>query len=167
MSKLEKLTPEVVNLLLPRLKNEFEAYYFYRSATNWCKNVGFVVAAEFFADESKDELEHAKGIENFLVDWNIIPQLPIIPSPTLEFKSLGEVIDKAYAMELALYSAYEDTSTKVLKTTDLCVFDFLQFYRSTQMKSVAAYSDMINKLEGIDTADKYKMLTLQEELFKQ
>jgi ferritin len=165
MKKPEKLSQEVVALLLPRLQNEFDAYYFYRAASNWCRNVGFMKAGEYFDNESKDELEHAKGIENFLVDWNVVPQLPVIGKPTLTFSNLGEVIEKAYAMELALYEAYEDTSVKIFKTSDLCVFDFLQFYRTTQKKSVAEYSDMLNKLEGVNAGDKFQMLLLQENLF--
>ena len=165
MKKPEKLSKEVVDLLLPRLQNEFDAYYFYRAASNWCKNVGFMKAGEYFDNESKDELEHAKKIENFLIDWNVTPQLPAIGKPTLTFSNLGEVIEKAYAMELALYEAYEDTSVKIFKTSDLCVFDFLQFYRTTQAKSVAEYSDMLNKLEGVSAGDKFQMLLLQENLF--
>ena len=66
MIKPEKLPKDVVNLLLERLNDEFKAYYFYRSATNWCKNVGYFKAAEFFAKESEDELAHAKKIEDYL-----------------------------------------------------------------------------------------------------
>ena len=165
MKKPERLPKEIVDLLLPRLNDEFKAYYTYRSASNWCKNVGFEKAASYFAKESEDELSHAKGIESFLVDWNVTPDLPKIDKPILEFSGLADVIQKAYDMEYALYVAYEDTSAKVFKTGDLCVFDFLQAYRGIQTKSVAEYSDMINILDGVDEKDKFKLLLLEEKLF--
>jgi len=162
--KPTKLSPEVVNLLLPRLKDEFNAFYFYRSATNWCQNAGFFKAAKFFAKESEDELTHAKKIEDYLVDWNVIPALPVIAQPIV-FSGLYDIITKAYGIEYELYEAYEDTSSKIFKTGDLCVFDFLQFYRQTQKESVAEYSDKLNLLEGTETKDKFQLLMLEKKLF--
>ena len=165
MKKPEKLSQPVINLLLPRLQDEFNAAYFYRSASNWCKNVGYFKAGAFFDKESEDEFGHAKKIENYLVDWNVTPALPTIPKPTLEFANLAEVISKAYEMEYALYEEYEDTSMKIFKTGDLCVFDFLQQYRTGQKDAVAEYSDKINMLEGTNTESKFEMLMLEENLF--
>ena len=165
MRKPEKLPKEVVDLLLPRLKDEFNAAYFYRSASNWCQNVGFFKAAAFFAKESDDELGHAKLIENYIVDWNVTPALPTIEKPQLEFKSIIEILDKAYDIEYALYEEYEDTSMKIFKIGDLCVFDFLQGFRKIQKDSVAEYSDKLNLLDGVVIGDKFQLLMLEDKLF--
>ena len=165
MKKPETLSLEVVELLMPRLSDEFKAAYTYRAISNWCQNVGFEKAAEFYAKESEDEFEHAKKIEKFLTDWNVTVDLPIIEKPKLTFNSLGEVIDISYDMEYDLYTEYEDTSSKIFKTGDLCVFDFLQQFRTIQTESVAQYSDMLNMLDGVNVADKFQMLMLEENLF--
>lgn len=165
MKKPETLSKEVVSLLTPRISNEYEAFYHYTAASNWCKNVGYEKAAEFFAKEAQDELEHAKGLENYLVDWNVTPALPAIEKPKVEFSGLYEVIEKSYNLEYSLYEDYEDTSMKIFKTGDLCVFDFLQKYRTIQKDSVAEYSDKLNMLEGVDTKSKFEMLMLEKKLF--
>jgi ferritin len=165
MKKPETLSKEVVALLTPRISNEYEAFYHYTAATNWCKNVGYDKAAEFFAKEAQDELEHAKGLENYLVDWNVTPALPAIAKPTVEFSGLLEVIEKSYSLEYSLYEEYEDTSMKIFKTGDLCVFDFLQKYRTIQKDSVAEYSDKLNMLEVVDAKSKFEMLMLEKKLF--
>ncbi len=165
MKKPIKLPQEIVKMLLPRLKDEFDASYLYRSISNWCQGVGYFVAAEFFAKESEDELLHAKGIENYLTDWNVIPSLPRIETPVLEFDDLIAALDKAYVIEYKLYEEYEDTSMKVFKTGDLCTFDFLQEYRTIQRKSVAEYSDKLNMLEGVNPKDKMNLLLLEKKLF--
>lgn len=162
-----QLPSESVSLLLPRLSDEFKAYYFYRAASNWCKNVGYMKAATYFKAESEDELSHAKGIEDFLVDWNVTPDLPVIDKPTLTFNTLSDLISRAYDLEYKLYEAYEDTSAKIFKTGDICVFDFLQKYRNIQTTSVAEYSDMLNKLSGVNEGSKFEMLMLEENLFEQ
>lgn len=165
MKKPIKLSREIVSLLFPRLADEFDAFFFYRSASNWCKGEGFMKAAEFFAKESEIELEHAKKIEDYLVDWNVMFKLPSIEELETKFSSLLDIIEKAYEIEYALYEAYEQTSVDIFKTGDLCVFDFLQFFRQTQKDSVAEYSDMLNMLEGTKEGDKFEMLVLEKKLF--
>jgi ferritin len=165
MIKPTKLSKEVIDLLLPRLKDEFNAAFLYRSASNWCKNVGYFKASEFYAKESEDELTHAKKIEDFLTQWNVIPEIPTVPQPKLLFNGLADTIDNAYKIELKLYEEYEDTSAKIFKIGDLCVFDFLQQFRTIQTQSVAEYSDKINMLDGCDTTDKFQMLLLEKKLF--
>lgn len=164
MKKPNKLPQEIVDLLLPRLSDEYAAFYNYQAISNWCQNVGFFKAAKFFEAESADELVHAKKIESYLVDWNVIPALPSITKPQLEFKTLADAIQKGYDMEYALYEEYEDISIKVFKTGDISAFDFLQFYRNTQVSSVAQYSDMLNVLDGVEIT-KFNMLLLEETLF--
>jgi ferritin len=78
---------------------------------------------------------------------------------------LTDIIGKAYDIEYALYEEYEDTSAKIFKIGDLCVFDFLQDYRVKQKEAVAEYSDMINKLLGVNTGSKFELLMLEENLF--
>ena len=159
-----KLDKKAVDLLIPRMKDEYNAFYFYRAASNWCQGVGFFQAAKFFAAESQDELEHAKKIEDYITDWNVIPELPTVARPQLDFSSIVEVLEEAYKIEYDLYEAYEETSKKLFDI-DLCVFDFLQPLRLIQNKSVAEYSDKLNLLEGVEGTDKFKALLLEEKLF--
>jgi ferritin len=165
MKKPIKLPEEIVKLLLPRLKDEFDAAYLYRSISNWCQGVGYFKAAEFFAHESEEEFKHAAGIEKYLVDWNVIVNLPKIEIPSSEFTDLVAALDKAYVIEYKLYEEYEDTSMKVFKTGDLCTFDFLQHYRTIQRLAVAEYSDKLNMLEGVNPKDKINLLLLEKKLF--
>jgi len=165
MIKPNQLEAEVVQMLLPRLQDEYTAFYFYRAASNWCQGVGYEKAAEFFANESNDELEHAKKIERYLVDWNVTPDLPSLQRPPLEFANLISIIEQAYKIEYDLYEQYEKTSMDVFNAQDTCTFDFLQQFRMLQTKSVAEYSDKLNMLEGVEPTGKFEMLLLEKNLF--
>lgn len=164
MKKPLQLSSEITNLLMPRLNDEYNAFYHYRAASHWCAGVGFMKAASFFAKESESELSHAAIIEKFLVDWNVIVAVPPIPSPQIEYQSLLDVIEKSYNIELDLYTAYEETSVAVFAKGDICAFDLLQPLRQIQTESVAEYSDMLNMLEGTK-ADKFQLLLLEDKLF--
>jgi len=163
--KLETLPAEVATLLNQLIPFEYSAMYLYQNATNWCKNNGFKIAAAYFEKESLSEIEHAKKLQDFLIKWNVMPELPPIQKP-VSFTGLFDIIQKAYKIEHDLYEKHEDVSNKILKMGDTCVFDFLMFFRQVQTESVAEYSDMINILQGVDTNDKFKLLMLEENLFE-
>lgn len=164
MTTPKKLPKGVSDLLNARLMDEFNAFYFYRNASNWCEGIGYKNAAKFFAKESVDESEHAKGIEDFLTGWNVMPTLPEIAPPT-SFKSLVDIIQKAYEIEYELYEAYEESSVKIFDMNDICAFDFLQKYRTIQTQSVREYSDLLNELALIDSSDKFQIYFFEKENF--
>lgn len=161
--KPHKLEKQVVDLLIPRIQDEYSASYFYQAAHNWCADKGFFKAAAFFKEESGDEIEHAQTIQKYIVDWNVQPTLLQIPAPPT-FTSLVDIIEKAYGIEYDLYEKYEDDSMKALALPDPCTFDFLQQFRSIQQKSVAEYSDKLNILEGVEPT-KINLLLIEEKLF--
>lgn len=121
-------------------------------------------AADYFKAESDEELGHARGIQDYLTDWNITVDLPVIKAPKVDFASLLDAIETAYKTEYELYELYEDTSMKIFKMGEICTFDFLQQYRKNQTDAVFAYSDMLNKLEGTELT-KFELLVLEEKLF--
>jgi ferritin len=164
MIKPKKLSEKVVSLLTQRLVNEYNHHYMYQAISNWCRGVGYVKAAAYFKAESDEELGHARGIEDYLTDWNIIVDLPVIKTPKLDFSSLVDTIDTAYKNEYELYELYEETSMAIFKMGEICTFDFLQQYRKNQTDAVFAYSDMLNMIEGTD-ATKFELLLLEEKLF--
>lgn len=163
MKKPKSLSPKVVELFYPLLEAEYEAFYFYRNAANYCKTIGYFKAHGFFVNESSSELEHASKLQEFLVDWNVLPELQKIDEPR-DFKGLVDVIQAAYDMEYKLYGAYESFSLEAFRLGDVCVFDFFKEFRDIQTKAVAEYSDMLNILEGVEE-DKFKLLMLEENLF--
>ena len=164
--KPHELDKKVVNLLGERIADEYTAFYFYRSATNWCDDAGYKKAAEYFKAESANELTHAEGLEKYITDWNCTAPLPDRSKPELEFKGLVDIIEKAYNMEYGLYEGYESASKSLLDMEDYCTFDLLQKYRTIQRESVAEYSDFLNKLALIDPTNKFELFYFENKHFK-
>jgi ferritin len=162
--KPKKLNETLCKLIEERLVDEYKAFYTYQAISNWARGVGFMKAGDYFKKESDDELVHARKLEDFLTDWNDIPQLPVIKQPELEFKTLLEAIETAYGLELALYEAYGDVCSEVFEK-DPAVYQFISQFLEIQTKSVAEYSDFLNIIEGCDGSDKFQMLLLENKLF--
>ena len=158
------ISADVQSILNARIGDEYKAFYHYRAAANYCKGAGYKYAGAYFEKEAENELEHAKGIEAYLVDWNAEPVLFSIGSAPI-FTSLVEVINASYALEYALYEAYEKDSVTLLDANEVAAFDFLQKYRTIQNESVAEYSDMLNELELIDADDKFQVYYFEKRVF--
>ena len=152
-----------VQLLTERIRDEYTAHYFYRNASNWCKNKNYTKAASFFEGEADSELEHAKGLQNYLVDFNIQPVILKTETDKV-FNSLIEIISDAYKMEYDLMNSYNRISSSLL-SSDLTTFDFLQEYRKIQKDAVIEYSDLLNALQLIDHNDKFQILYFEQTYF--
>lgn len=154
MLKPIALPKSIVTRLEDRINDEYTAHYFYTNASNTAEDLGYTVAAAYFAKEAGHELEHAKKLEKFLTDWNIKPKLKAIDSPA-EVSDFVDMIEKSYNIEYDLYSSYEEDAFAVMHTDkNIATFNLLQEFIQIQKESVAEYATLLNKLALIDTTDK-------------
>jgi ferritin len=157
------LTQEIEKALNERLGDEYTAYYFYRNAANWCKNVNYKKAAEFFNAEAESELEHAQGIQDYLIQWNLTPQIPQVPT-FYKIENLIEVIDKAYDLEYNLLQKYAENQKEFL-VLDPATFNFVQKYVDIQNDAVSEYSDLLNALQLVNSENKFELLYFENTYF--
>ena len=153
-----------VSIINDRLFDEYTAHFFYRSAANFCKGVGYNNAAAFFEKEAANELQHAEKLQKYLVDWNVTPILPSV-KPNIVFSGLIDIVNKAYLLEYNLWEKYNADSLKII-STDISTFDFLQDFREGQTQSVAEYSDLLNAAQLIDPTNLLDVLHYEEIYFK-
>jgi ferritin len=160
---LYKINPKVIKILTNRIKDEYTAHYYYRAAANWCQDMNYKKAAEFFRNEADDELEHAKKIQEYMVDFNIQPVIPNAPTKH-NFNNLIDIVHGAYEMELGLMKAYNKDSL-TLFTSDITTFDFLTEFRVIQKGAVVEYNDLINASNLVDKTDKFQVLYFEQTYF--
>ena len=159
----QDLPSSVIKTLTDRLGDEYTAYYLYRNAANWCKGVNYPKAAAFFEKEAAGELEHATGIQDYLVQWNIHPTIPQVET-SREFSSLIDVINCAYRIEWELLQKYSTDLQEMLRD-HAGTFNFLQKYVDIQVAEVAEYSDYLNALQLIDYKDRLSLLMFEDKYF--
>ena len=157
------LDEKVSSLLIERIGDEYGAHYFYRAASDWCKNVGYFKAASYFQSESTSELEHAKMLRDYLTDWNVYPSVPE-STHDHNFVSLPDILNKAYQLELNLFDRYMENSQEIFGK-HLATFDFLKQLRDIQTQSVAEYSDFLNGLNLINITNKFEVLYFENQYF--
>jgi ferritin len=160
---LNDIAGKLSETLNERIGDEYKAYYFYRNAANWCKGANYNKAAEFFENEASAELEHSKGVQDYLTQWNIVPTIPQAPT-NVTFTSLVDVINKAYEMEYGLLEKYSMDQIAFAEIHP-ATFNFIQKYVDIQNNEVSEYSDLLNALELIDCNNKLDVLFFEKNYF--
>jgi ferritin len=157
------LPANIVKTLNERIGDEYTAHYFYRNAANWCKDKNYKKAAAFFEAEANSELEHAKGLQDYITQWNELPSIPAAPT-SVKFESLIDIINGAYEMEYGLYEMYSEFQVDLMSEHP-ATFNFIQGYVNTQNDSVAEYADLLNALELVDIDNRLDILYFENQYF--
>lgn len=159
----KKLPKEIVEEIEKRIAGEYNAHYTYRNAANWFRNANYKKAAAFFEAEASYELDHAKMLQDYLTQWNIIPKIHPVNS-LKEFSSMVEIIDEAYDVEYNLLLNYSSMQSELNKFHP-ATFNFIQKFVDIQNESVAEYSDLLNALCLIDINNKLDLLYFEQTYF--
>ena len=157
------LDPTIVSALEARLKDEYTAHLIYKNAANWCKNVNYKHAAAFFEAEAADELTHAQKLQDYLTQWNVLPQIPVCAVPNT-LTSLVDCINVAYEFEYALLKSYSDLQN-ALDGPHPATFNFIQQFVDIQNESVGVFSDLLNGLMLVDVTNRLDLLVFEGEYF--
>jgi ferritin len=157
------LDPTIVSALEARLKDEYTAHLIYKNAANWCKNVNYKHAAAFFEAEATDELTHAQKLQDYLTQWNVLPQIPVCAVPNT-LTSLVDCINVAYEFEYALLKSYSDLQN-ALDGPHPATFNFIQQFVDIQNESVGVFSDLLNGLMLVDVTNRLDLLVFEGEYF--
>ena len=160
---LYKLDTKTIKILTDRIKDEYTAHYYYRAASNWCQDMNYKKAAEFFTNEAADELTHAQTLQEYMVDFNVQPEIPQAPTKH-NFSNLIDIVHGAYKMELGLMNEYNKNS-QLLFNDDITTFDVLTKFRKFQKNAVVEYNDLINASNLIDKNDKFQVLYFEQTYF--
>lgn len=158
-----RLPDHVIKLIESRIGGEYNAHYAYRAAANWCKNANYKKAASFFDKGADEELDHAKDLQNYLTQWNILPKIPA-SNTHFGFNDLPQIIGEIYKIEYGLLDDYTQSALSVFET-HTATFNFFQKYIDIQNASVAEFSDLLNGLELINKENKLDLLFFEERYF--
>jgi len=157
------LDGSIVSAMEARLKDEYTAHLIYKNAANWCKNVGYVKAAAFFEAEAADELTHAQKIQDYMIQWNVLPQIPVATIPNTN-KSLIDCINGAYTFEYNLLQSYSQIQLEV-EGMHPATFNFIQEFVDIQNHSVGVFSDLLNAIVLVDYNNKLDLLMFEDKYF--
>ena len=157
------INQKVVQLMNLRIKNEELSSRLYKSMSVWLNYNGYTGAAKLWDSYSKEEQLHAEKAYNYLLDLDIMPEIPTLESPKKDFSGLVDIIKQSYDHEILITNQCNDLAKAALQESDFMTLQLAQEYLKEQQDEIAKTCGWLDKLEAFGT-DKIALRLLDNEM---
>lgn len=117
--------------------------------SSWCANKGLNGSALFLKDHSKEELNHAYKLFDYISETGALATIEEIEKPIFEVKNLKDAFQKIFEHEKFITSSIFDLCNASMELKDFSTFNFLQWYASEQHEEEKLFNDILYKIDII------------------
>lgn len=146
------ISPTIVSALEKQADHERFAATAYQAMSLWCAVKGHSGFASFFANQCKEELEHAGKIHEHLVDRGILPKLGAIPAADTSYSQVVDLAERAYQLECANSAGIIEVYETALAEKDYPVQALMQWFITEQVEEEAWSSGLLDKVREASCA---------------
>lgn len=143
------LKPEMIQKLNEQVTAEMYASNLYLQMSAWCEEQGLAGAAAFFRQHVPEELAHRDKIIDYLIECDAPVRVGAVEAPPTEYKSLVEVINKAFEHELKVTSMINSLAEMALDSKDFNTFNMLQFFIAEQREEEVLFRGILDQVKLI------------------
>ncbi len=144
-----KITKKMSDALNDQFAKEMFSAYLYAAMSADCTFKGRKGSARWFFLQSKEELDHARKIYEFMLDRGAKPVYAQLDKPQESWDTLR----KAFEASLAHEQFISDSILNLVKTAkeldDTPTEIFLQWFVTEQIEEEAAVEDVLTRLEQV------------------
>lgn len=161
--KIYKLDEKVMETLKPLISIEIAQSSFYVQLANLCNEKGFLIAEDYFLNESKEEREHFLIHYNYVTGQGSYFQTPAIEEFIEEANNLYDIVELALSMEAKVSEMYKSAASEMAMLDQMTYNHLLQFLK-IQQDAMKFYIDACATL--VDIQDKAGFLVAEKMIFK-
>jgi len=161
--KMYKLDEKVMEVLEPLISIEIAQSSFYVQLANLCNEKGFLIAEDYFLNESKEEREHFLIHYNYVTGQGSYFQTPAIEEFIEEANNLYDIVELALSMEAKVSEMYKSAASEMAMLDQMTYNHLLQFLK-IQQDAMKFYIDACATL--VDIQDKAGFLVAEKMIFK-
>jgi ferritin len=158
-----KLDEKVMEVLEPLISIEIAQSSFYVQLANLCNEKGFLIAEDYFLNESKEEREHFLIHYNYVTGQGSYFQTPAIEEFIEEANNLYDIVELALSMEAKVSEMYKSAASEMAMLDQMTYNHLLQFLK-IQQDAMKFYIDACATL--VDIQDKAGFLVAEKMIFK-
>jgi ferritin len=158
-----KLDEKVMEILKPLISIEIAQSSFYVQLANLCNEKGFLIAEDYFLNESKEEREHFLIHYNYVTGQGSYFQTPAIEEFIEEANNLYDIVELALSMEAKVSEMYKSAASEMAMLDQMTYNHLLQFLK-IQQDAMKFYIDACATL--VDIQDKAGFLVAEKMIFK-
>ncbi len=130
-----------------QIKNELYSGHLYLAMAAYCSSVDWEGFANFFIIQEQEERSHAMKFYHYLVEQNQDVKIFGLDQPGTEYKSLEDVIDKAWKHEQHVTSLLKNIMDLAVEEKDYATQALLHWYISEQVEEEDNMLGILKKLK--------------------
>ena len=142
---MELISKKTIELLNYRIQQEQINSKRYEQMYLYLKNESYNNAAQVWEKNYKDELEHAQWAKDYLMSFNIMPELATIEEPANIFTGLEDIINKTYDFEVETTLQCRELTKHALEEGDYNLLVLANKYNAEQIEEM----DVANTFKAI------------------
>jgi ferritin len=155
------MNKKVLKAINAQVKEEIFSAYLYLSMSAYCSSLTLDGFANWFMVQYKEEMDHAMGIYQFILDRGDEVELQAIAQPAKDFKIktiFAEALKHEEFITGKIHSLYELAQ----KEKDYPLENFLRWYVEEQVEEEANANALVDKMKRVGNDNKALMMFDQE-----
>lgn len=141
-NKLEKAINDQINA-------EYHSSYLYLSMSAYFESINMRGFAGWMQVQAREEMMHMMKFYNYLIERGGRVTLKAIAAPEVEWKSILDAFQAAYAHEQYITGRINKLMTLAIQEKDFATQAMLQWFVTEQVEEEAAASEWVTKLEMV------------------
>ena len=145
------ISENMISLLNYRIEQEEMSSRLYKAMSVWLNKNGFLGASKLWAKYSSEEAVHAQWAYEYLLDLNILPNVPQLEKPQADFKSLQNIIALSLKHEYEILDQLQSLAKEANLEMDFMTLELAQRYLKEQVEEIAKTTTFVDELEAFGT----------------
>lgn len=130
-----------------QINREMYSAYLYLAMSAYCENIDLPGFANWFRIQYQEEMVHAFGLFDYLIERDGKPELMAIEQPPTDFGKPLQVFEQALEHERKVTAWINDLVTLAIAEKDYAAQNFLQWYVNEQVEEEATAKTIIQELK--------------------
>lgn len=141
------INQEVIDILTYRIEQEEYSSRVYSQMYLWLQNNSYLNCAKVWKKFSEEELEHAQLAKDYLMSFNIMPELSALEESINNFNSLDDIIQGTFDHEVMVTEQVKALTDKAFELKDWSLFSLAQEYTKIQIKEMDESYSLLDVLK--------------------
>jgi ferritin len=142
------ISQRLQKMLIEQIGAEFSAHQLYMGMAVYFDRQSLSRWAKLYRDQSVEEAGHGEKIMQFLVDQNVVFDLPALKSATTRYSSALEAANATLASEQRVTAAFNAMAKAALEESDHTAFEFVQWFIEEQVEEERKAQGLIDLIES-------------------
>jgi ferritin len=133
---MELISQKTIELLNYRIQQELTNSKRYEQMYLWLQNESYLNAAQLWKTNYEDEITHSNFAKEYLLSFNIMPELTSIEEPENIFTSFADIVQKTFEVEAETTRQCRELAKHALLEGDYNLLTLANKYNELQIQEM-------------------------------